>query len=657
VLLLNEPNPLLREHFHGGRLLPSSLEDHPVLTRWARVARLGLVPDSASYPEVTSGGELALRRDRLEDVFREEKSFFDQVGGELGASDVVALLADPDGVILASRGGGAFLEGASRVRLIEGAVWSESARGTNAIGTASVEGKPVAVVGGAHYELRIGDLFCYATPVRNAHGEVVAVLDITGPMARHDPAFGIAVQEAGIALERTLRARAFARMRAGGLPVLERLVARSRGAALIAEASGVVRIANEAARLVLRTGLERTWERSPPHATGAQLTCERIFGFGFDRLTSMAIAGHQGTRFETPRATFTVELDPLVAEDGRALAIIVYLDPVAPRPRAQVRASRPPETVHAAFRPLAGTDPGFLDAVALAQRFAATPLPVLLLAETGTGKELFARAIHGASERRGSFVALNCAAISSSLLESELFGHSPGAFTGASRTGSEGKIGAASGGTLFLDEIAEMPEPLQAALLRVLDDGTYYRVGDGRPRKSEFRLICATSRDLPALVERGAFRRDLFYRVHGACVTIPPLRERNDQLVLARALLAELRSATGPDEVALTEDAELWIQRHAWPGNVRELKSALLHALTLAGGDPIARQHFPEPLVSDFGRVSGESGRRRAPGERTKDEVLRDEYAATLRACSGNVTEAARRLGVARSTLYRTLKR
>jgi transcriptional regulator of acetoin/glycerol metabolism len=208
-----------------------------------------------------------------------------------------------------------------------------------------------------------------------------------------------------------------------------------------------------------------------------------------------------------------------------------------------------------------------------------------------------------------------------------------------------------------------MPEALQSALLRVLDDGVYYRVGEGRPRSSEFRLVCATSRDLPALVERGAFRRDLFYRIHGACVTIPPLRDRTDRLLLAKALLAKallakLQSAggRGTDQVALAADASLWIEEHAWPGNVRELRSALLHAMALADGGPITQEHFPEILVSDFG-LNRDADRRRGAGERTKNEVLREEYAATITACSGNVAEAARRLGVARSTLYRTLKR
>jgi sigma-54 dependent transcriptional regulator, acetoin dehydrogenase operon transcriptional activator AcoR len=660
VLLLDPPSLALRERFHGGQVAPDSLGEHPVLARWARVARLGLAPDSKGYPEVTTGADLVVRRDRVEDIFREDNALLGQVGGELAARDVVALLADPDGVILASHGGGAFRDGAARVRLVEGARWSEDTRGTNAIGTAAVEGKAVAVVGQAHYELRIGDLFCYATPVRDAYGEIVAVLDVTGPIERNDPAFAVTVQTAGLALERALRAQAFARTHAGGLPVLERLVARCGGPALLAEASGGVRIANDAARAMLDAGAGKGSTPTRALARDAPLTCERIFGMPFHRLAATVQAASGTARFETRGTSFDVQLDPLFGPDGRALALVVYLDPVAPKRRslAPARSVQLPEASHAAFSPLIGTDPAFVHAKALAQRFAATLLPVLVLAETGTGKELFARAIHGASARAGGpFVALNCGAVSASLLESELFGHAPGAFTGASRTGSDGKIGAASGGTLFLDEVAEMTEAAQAALLRVLEDGTYYRVGEARPRRSDFRLVCATSRDLPSMVERGAFRRDLFYRIQGACVTIPPLRKRSDCVSLARALLAGLSAAGGGSEdVVLTEDALLWIDHHEWPGNVRELRSALLHALALAGDGPISDEHFPALLIPDS-HAASDASPAHAPGERTRDELLRDEYAATIRACGGNVTEAARRLGVARSTLYRTLKR
>ena len=164
---------------------------------------------------------------------------------------------------------------------------------------------------------------------------------------------------------------------------------------------------------------------------------------------------------------------------------------------------------------------------------------MLLLAETGTGKELFARAIHEASAgAAGPFVAVNCGALSPALLESELFGYAPGAFTGAGRAGSNGLLGAANGGTLFLDELAEMPASLQAALLRALDDGSFRRLGDPRPVRSTFRLVGATCRDLAAMVESGAFRRDLFYRIQGACIRIPPLRARTDGVDLALALIA-----------------------------------------------------------------------------------------------------------------------
>ncbi len=646
----------MTEHFHGGQINPHALEEHPVLMRWARAARLGLAPDSSGYPNVTSGADLRERRDRFADIFREQHGPLDQAAVELTSRDVVTLLADPEGVIIAARGGGEFRDGAGKARLIEGARWSETDRGTNAIGTAATEGTAVAVVGRAHYELRNTNLFCYATPLRDPYGDLVAVLDVSGSMSQHDPAFARAVQTAGGVLEATLRAHAFARTQAGGLAVLEKLVARSRGPALIAEASGGVRIANDAARALLRAPLAPQRSVGPNRA----LACEQIFGVPFQQLARTALAGG-GARFAAHELSFAAELDPLIGPDGRALALVVYLEPIARRHHSLsfARSVRVPESADPAFAPLIGTDAAFLHAKALAQRFAATPLPVLLLAETGTGKELFARAIHGASAcGRGPFVALNCGALSDSLLESELFGYAPGAFTGATRAGSEGKIGAANGGTLFLDEVAEMPEALQSALLRVLDDGAYYRVGEGRPRKSAFRLVCATSRDLPALVEQGTFRRDLFYRIHGACVTIPPLRERTDRLLLAKALLAELQSAQGhgKHEVVLDEGASLWIEEHDWPGNVRELRSALLHALALADGGPIAHEHFPPLLVSDAG-LNREATYRHAPGRRSKAQVLRDEYARTIEACSGNVAEAARRLGIARSTLYRTLKR
>ncbi|HSO39856.1 MAG TPA: sigma 54-interacting transcriptional regulator [Labilithrix sp.] len=306
------------------------------------------------------------------------------------------------------------------------------------------------------------------------------------------------------------------------------------------------------------------------------------------------------------------------------------------------------------FAPIVGVDPVLVEARRRAARFAPSSLPVLLLAETGTGKELMAQAIHAASDRaHGPFVAVNCGAIPETLLESELFGYAPGAFTGARARGNEGKVGAASGGTLFLDEIAEMSPALQAMMLRVLEDGTYSRVGDARELRSTFRLVCATCKDLETLVDQGLFRSDLYYRIQGVALTLPPLRDRTDSATLAQHLLEALALEIGAPCPRLTDAAAHSIAARPWPGNVRELKTALRYALVMAeGADRIDVAHLP-PLPARASRAApggASAGRSVAAAE---GEALRRALAET----NGNLTSAARVLGVARSTLYRMLSR
>lgn len=641
MLFLEAPSSELAGRFLRGET-PTGGDLPPVIARWTRAAALGASVDSDAYPEVTSDADLASRRDRLAEVFREQGALLAPVTDELAARELVAVVADHDGVILASRGGGAFDSAAARVRLIEGARWSEDVRGTNAIGTALVEKQPVAVVGGAHFERRNHGLFCYGHPILDGYGDLVAVLDVTGPMDRHDRAVGLAVRAAASSLEQALRRIAWVRSGAGTLSTIERLVQRTSAISLLVEASGDVRVLSDSARALLGV------------RDDVPLTCERTFGMSAAELCRLAIAGSQDLRFETPSTDYRVDLSPLMA-DGRPFAVVVCLEriesPASAREPTGFTPTPPPvrPAPHPEFDSILGWDEALVSAKVSASRFASTNLPVLLLAETGTGKELFANAIHRASARSlGPFVALNCGALPSGLLESELFGHAPGAFTGASRTGTDGKISAADGGTLFLDEIAEMPDELQATLLRVLDDGgVHYRLGDVRPRRSDFRLICATCRDLPALVERGAFRRDLFFRIHGAHVTLPPVRDRSDRLALADGLL---RTIAKPGQT-LSTSAKQWILKHRWPGNVRELKSALMHAVALAGSAPIGEEHFPRVLVD----LEGAPDMTESEG-RTRAEIVSAAVQAALDACDGNVSEAARRLGVARSTVYRVMR-
>jgi transcriptional regulator with PAS, ATPase and Fis domain len=327
----------------------------------------------------------------------------------------------------------------------------------------------------------------------------------------------------------------------------------------------------------------------------------------------------------------------------------------------------------ASFVHLFGEDAQVAATKAAAERFARTRLPILLLAETGTGKDLLARAIHGASPRRERpFVAINCGALSPHLLESELFGYAPGAFTDARREGHEGKVGAARGGTLFLDEVAEMPGPLQALLLRVLEDGTYFRVGESVPRQADVRLICATCRDLPGMVDGGSFRRDLYFRIAGAVLSLPPVRERSDVANLVRHVFAGLAASESADGPAprLSRAAIERLTAARWPGNVRQIRTALQYAMALADGSEIRPEHLPKldlgrassivdrgPFSADAPVLSPASLHAGPEDAHRLDELEHQLVTRAMREAGGNLSLAARRLGIARSTLYRHLRR
>jgi transcriptional regulator of acetoin/glycerol metabolism len=548
-------------------------------------------------------------------------------------------VTDAAGVIVRARGGDAFEAEVRRTRLVEGARWDEGARGTNAIGTAIVEARPIAVVGRAHFEAVNHGLFCYAAPVLDPFGEVVAVLDVTGPLALEAASISSAVRGAASAIEALLHAHAYGGTGAGSRALLERMLERTSSPALLLEAPGRVQRMNDAAlaELDLR----------------GDVTVERLFGLAWPDLVRASSAGK--AIFETRRRRFEVEFEPVVDPRGRTLALVCFLEREAVRARPRRISSSPAAALPAAFDAIVATDPQVVEAKRATARLAASDVPILLLAETGTGKELFAKAIHQSSRRASrAFIPVNCGALAGSLLESELFGYAPGAFTGANRGGAEGKLAAANGGTLFLDELAEMPPAAQAMLLRFLEDGTYTRIGESTPRRADVRLVAATCRDLPKLVESGAFRSDLFYRIHGGCVRLPPVRQRIDRLELARALVVASATALGiarPPELGAS--AEAWILDHSWPGNVRELKSAIQHAMAMSPGRHLELEDFPEPLVTS---VPGGGGSDGASEDAPRQRALRAMAESALARASGNMSEAARALGVARSTLYRMLR-
>jgi DNA-binding NtrC family response regulator len=291
-------------------------------------------------------------------------------------------------------------------------------------------------------------------------------------------------------------------------------------------------------------------------------------------------------------------------------------------------------------------------------RVATSGSTVLICGESGTGKELVAEAIHRLSPRKdGPFVAINCAALPAGVLESELFGHERGAFTGAVAQ-RRGKFEAADRGTLFLDEIGDCPPDLQVRLLRILQEKTFERVGGEKSLKSDFRLLAATNRDLPSLVAEGKFREDLLFRLRVITVTVPPLRERAEDIeILAQHFLGKVARREGKRVLGMSEPFRMALKRHHWPGNVRELQHVMERAVVLAKGDWLHGSDLPDPLhdmarecVSD--RVGPGTVSLVLPSWPRLEEVERLYIGEVLRNCDGNKKRAAGILGVTRRTLY-----
>jgi sigma-54 dependent transcriptional regulator, acetoin dehydrogenase operon transcriptional activator AcoR len=299
--------------------------------------------------------------------------------------------------------------------------------------------------------------------------------------------------------------------------------------------------------------------------------------------------------------------------------------------------------------------------VQILRRVVDRDISVLLLGETGTGKGYCARAIHNASRRADkSFVAVNCAAIPENLIESELFGHKPGAFTGATREGSMGRILQANGGTLFLDEIGDMPLPLQARLLNVIEDREVMPLGGTKVVSVDVRILSATQRDPVDLIAKGLFREDLYYRLNGITVRMPPLRQRSDRAELIRKLL-QTETGSGP---AVEIDPALLerLVRHSWPGNVRQVRNVVRTMLALRASDRLTLADFSEDWLAGGTAAPGTSPEMQiadvdADGEGVLSGAERDALRRTLEGCRWNVSAAAARLHISRRTMYRKMHR
>ncbi|MBS7545839.1 sigma-54-dependent Fis family transcriptional regulator [Ancylobacter oerskovii] len=612
-----------RQFFNEGRP-PQSLVAEPILRSWRRCADRGL--DNQVLPSLVplTAGELRQASERNERLRRLSRPEIESLYAEAMQTGCVVVLTDASGLILESRGHAAFASRAAQVALHPGVDWSETATGTNAVGTALLEGRPIAVHGGEHYLDPHGILSCSAAPIMDPFGHALGVLDLSGPAAvDHRHALGLVRLAAeqiehrffddGFAELQVLRLgadRALLGTAREGVLVFdgERLVAANRhGLGLFGidwSALGSRRVEELVARLPQEAGIARI------EVTGGRVLFGRLDGAEApSRRVAGGVALRRAPSNSPGRLPQFGEL-LLREEDERALSRAVKM-----------------------------TDAG---------------VPVLIQGETGTGKEMAAREVHRRGPRAaGPFVAVNCAAIPETLIEAELFGYEEGAFTGARRHGRKGLLREADGGVLFLDEIGDMPLALQSRLLRVLQDREVLPLGAGRPVSVDFALVCATHRHLKALVESGAFRSDLYFRIAHYTIELPAVRDLPDRLATVRELW---RRVAGDDRLALTAGCEERLAAYEWPGNFRQLVGVLRMLAALAEpGQPVGPDLLPEEVGASRG-ASDDGAPAVASSEPADLDAI--ELAAMRRALDahgGNVSKAARALGINRSTLYRRL--
>jgi transcriptional regulator of acetoin/glycerol metabolism len=375
---------------------------------------------------------------------------------------------------------------------------------------------------------------------------------------------------------------------------------------------------------------------------------------GYDAIVGRSIADVVGisvSRFFHEARTRPFQISPATDCSGNVLYLSIWPPQEAHPLVVPAKAEAEPSPVRRARNPAPHLgDPVVAHNLWCAQRVMNRDIHILLQGETGTGKDTFARAIHNSGERRDKpFMALSCAAIPETLIESELFGYEAGAFTGARAGGMRGKIVAAQGGTLFLDEIGDMPLGLQARLLRLLEEKEVMPLGRSRPITVDIRVISATNRDLTRMVMEGSFRKDLYYRLSGLVLTMPPLHERQDLVRLIEAVGAE---ENGDATVLFTPDALVTLRHYRWPGNIRELRNILATAIALAGGEPIERRHLGPAFGGGLPAETPQSDPAMPLAVAERERLLLE-----LKRRHWNATATAAALGISRNTLYRKLRK
>ena len=602
-----------------------SSPDRLIAESWQRsVNRHGLDPARPAAHVQLEQSEIRLHQEEHRDYLAIASQGVEGLSRRLNPAGFAVLLSDSRGITLDAR-----LPGPSYYAdsgLVVGSCWDESLVGTNGIGTGLAACQPLIIHRDEHFLASNFRLSCSVAPLFDPQGVLMGCLNASclnsdGPKQAQYLTLQLVSLYARLIENASFRQR-YADYAMLTLAGLDGDLGNEQLLAL--DVAGRIIGANRAA-----------FAAAGPDQPLLGRPVDTLLPVTLERLVSLTRGGLCTASLPLP--------------DGPLTEVALRMPAATVRRTTAPRPSAPP--AEPTLEELAGDDPQLQGSVRRLRRVLERDIPLLLTGETGTGKEAFARAIHGASSRaKGPFVALNCAAIPESLIESELFGYRAGTFTGASRQGMKGKLEQANGGTLFLDEIGDMPAHLQTRLLRVLAERELVPLGAATPVALNVQLVCATHRDLPAMVAAGEFREDLYYRLNGLTIRLPALRDRADRAALIRRALGR---EAGDEPVELTAEAMERLAAYRWPGNVRQLINVLRCAVALADDGLIGLDCLPPELLS----APMEPLSVTQSLETTRDAAEAAHLQATLEQHGGNVTSAARSLGINRATLYRKLQR
>ncbi|WHH58814.1 sigma 54-interacting transcriptional regulator [Petroclostridium sp. X23] len=631
----------------------SEIKDY-IINSHERCKKYNVDTERVFSNRIIDENELFSKLEAKQELIITAAPFMNQLYDFVKGSNFFSILTDEEGCILNVIGDEEILSEAFSFKMISGASMNERDIGTNAMGTALVEGRPVQVSGKEHYIKVYHRWTCSASPIRNAEGEIIGSLDLTGYSEYvHSHTLGMVVAAAN-AIEKMLEIKKYADELSLAKKYNETVIDSIIAGILTSDMDGnIVTINHYVADMFGYDENEmkkmKIWE---------------LFE-GWNRVRAAVINKKSVTDEEVfvnarkNKLQFNLSTYPIFDEQQN-IRNIIFLFKEVKKVRKLANKIMGRQAIYT-FDKIVGKDENFLRVIEFAKKVADSRSNILIMGESGTGKELFAQAIHNYSSRcEEPFVALNCGAIPRNLIESELFGYEEGAFTGAKTSGQPGKFEIADGGTIFLDEIGEMPLDMQTRLLRVIEEGTVSRIGSIKEIVVNVRVIAATNKDLNEEVRKGNFRKDLFYRLNVLPIRLPPLRERKrDIILLIQYFMDRITKKLNKRSVKIPEEFMQQLLEYEWPGNIRELEN-LIELIVNTESIPDSLEKRGSGVtpktninVNNFNGII-------AYGEPDEDLKLeRMEKLHILKVLSlyeRNITLSAKALGIGRNTLYRKMQ-